>query len=114
MNKLIKIIMMTTILSLSSLYGHGGGHGTHNKKEVSKSYIQRKATQEVLSLVKNKRIDTSWSNKPILNIVKTKYNHNDEWVISFNNLDIKDKTKQTIYIFISTYGDVKGANYTGK
>jgi hypothetical protein len=44
---------------------------------------------------------------------KTQYNYNNEWVVSFENLEIKDKSKQTIYIFVSVYGDIEGANYTG-
>ena len=113
MKTLIKAMLIVLALSFTTLWGHGGGH-MPTQKEVSKSNIQKTAKQELLGLLKYKKIDKSWSNKPISNMKRTQYNYNNEWVVSFENLEIKDKTKQTLYIFVDVYGDIKGANYTGK
>ena len=46
-------------------------------------------------------------------ISKIEKSNSDDWVVSFNNLKIKKKRKQNLYIFVGIYGDIKGANYTG-
>ena len=122
MNTLIKTTLMTTALTSGTLYagsGHShsneGGHGhSHTQEEVSKEDIQKTANQQLMQLVGNGKINKSWSDTPILNMKKKKFHHNIEWVVSFRNKESKDKTKQILYIFVSLYGKVTGANYTGK
>ena len=118
MTRLLKTLLMTMILSLSSLQGHGGGHShSHDapaKEEVSKSAIKKMAKQELKRLTVQKKIDGSWLFVPISKMSKTNYNYNNEWIVEFKNVGIKEKSKQTLYVFISVYGDLMGANYTGK
>ena len=122
MKKLIKATVVTLTLSFTTLFAGGNhSHGSHGhshsapiKEEVSKTSIKEMAKQEVKRLTLEKKIDNSWLFIPISKMKKTQYNYNNEWVVSFENLAIKDKTKQTLYIFISVYGDLTGANYTGK
>ncbi|MCF6339903.1 MAG: DUF6488 family protein [Sulfurimonas sp.] len=121
MKKLIKTTVVTLALSLTTLYagsghshddGHDHGH-TKAQKEVSKSVIEKTANQKLAELVKNKKIKKNWLNVSISNMEKKKFNSKDEWIVSFNNNQIKDKNKQTLYIFVDEYGKVTGANYTG-
>jgi len=119
---LMKTTIMAVALTSGTLYagsGHShsdeGGHGhSHTQKEVSKTDIQKTANQQLMQLVENGKIDASWSDTPILNMKKKQFHHNMEWVVSFRNKESKDKTKQTLYIFVSLYGKVTGANHTGK
>lgn len=116
MKTLIKIVVMTTVLGLSSLYAHGGARHNHNvsapvQEETSKNSIKKLAKQEVKRLAVAKKIDNNWLFIPISRMKKTQYN---EWIISFKNSAIKDETKQTLYIFVSVHGDLTGANYTGR
>jgi hypothetical protein len=118
MKKLIKATVVTLALSLTTLYAsgsHNDGHGhSHAQKEVSKVDVQKTAKKQLARLIKNNKIDDSWSNTAIKNIQKKKFKHSEEWVVTFNNKQIKDKSKQTLYIFVTKYGEVTGANYTGK
>ena len=90
------------------LYAHGG----HNHK--SKSAIQQIAKKKIAQLIRNSKIDKSWSSPYILNTKKKQFGNKTEWVVSLENSYIKDKTKQIIYVFVGEDGEVNGANYTGK
>ncbi len=122
MKKLIKATAITLTLSLTTLHagsghshddGHGHGHN-HTQEKVKKSVIEKTANQKLEKLVENKKINKSWSNISISNMKKKKFNSKNEWVITYNNNQIKDKNKQTLYVFVNEYGKVTGANYTGK
>jgi hypothetical protein len=65
-------------------------------------------------LVKKGTIDNSWGTAGVSNTEKKRFGNNNEWVVSFDNPQIKDKSKQTLYVFIGLTGEVTGANYTGK
>jgi len=120
MKTLIKTAIVAVALTCGTLYAggdhsHDGEHGhSHTQVEVSKADIKNGAIQELESLVQKGKIDKSWSNTPVSDMKKKQFHHNTEWVVSFKNKDIKDKTKQTLYIFFSLYGKTTGANYTGK
>jgi len=120
MKTLIKTTIVAVALTCGTLYAggshsHDGEHGhSHTQVEVSKSYVEKVAIQDRMKLIKKKQIDASWSNIPTLNIEKKQFHHNTEWVVSFKNEKIKDKSKQVLYIFVSLYGQVTGANYTGQ
>ena len=136
---MIKATIVTLALGLTTLYagsGHthdedshkgndhsqkentheGHGHAQHDnpfKNEVSKETIERAAMQEVQSLVAQKKIPESWKFVPISKIGKTHYGDTDDWVVGFDNIKIKKKERQTLYIFVSVGGEIRGANYTG-
>jgi len=120
MKTLMKVTVVTLALSLTTLYAGGGhnhddGHGhSHTQKEVSKSDIQKTAKKQLARLIRNNKINKNWSEISIANMQKKKFNYKEEWVVSFNNKQIKDTKKQTLYIFITKYGEVTGANYSGK
>lgn len=120
MKTLIKTTIVAVALTCSAAYAggshsHNGEHGhSHTQTEVSKASIEKTANQELAGLVQSGKIDKNWSNTPILNMKKKQFHHNTEWVVSYKNKAIKDKAKQTLYIFVSLYGKPTGANYTGK
>ena len=124
MKTLIKTTLVALTLSFTALHagsGHNHSHGSNGhshsapvQEEVTKASIKEIAKQKVKRLTLAKKIDDSWLFVPISKMKKIQFNHNYEWVISFHNSEIKEKTKQTLYIFISVYGDLIAANYTGK
>lgn len=139
MSKLIKATLVTLALSSITLvagsdhthgedshkaHDHSQKENTHKshdhakhdnpfKNEVSKETIEKAAMQEVQSLVAKKKIPESWKHVPISKIGKTHYGDTDDWVVGFDNMKIKSKKRQTLYIFVSVGGDIRGANYTG-
>jgi hypothetical protein len=83
------------------------------KPGMSKEGIEKAAKAEVQSLVAKKKIPKSWKSMPISKIGKTHYGDTDDWVVGFDNMQIKNKERQTLYIFVSVGGKIRGANYTG-
>lgn len=119
MKRLIKATVVTLALSFTTLYAAGGhshddGHGhSHSPKEVSKADVQKTAKVQLKRLIRHNKINKSWSNTAVEDMQKKKFKHGEEWVVTFNNKKSEDKSKQTLYIFITKYGEVTGANYTG-
>ncbi len=123
MKILIKSVVVLLALSCTILYSsdedshskhkHEGHEHSHNNGIKSKS-IQKIANTEVKRLVSEKKIAKSWDSMPITKLGRTHDAYIDDWVVVYENLKIKKKSRQTLYIFISKKGNVTGANYTGK
>ena len=116
MTKLIKASLVVLALTFTSLYAKNGydyyyyGNGGSSYKKLNKTSIVKIAKAEVKRLTMEKKIPKSWKSIPISKIHKS---NNDDWVVTFNNLKIKKKSKQNLYIFVGIYGKVKGVNHTG-
>ncbi len=104
MKRIVTILLFITAL----LFGHGG----HNHK--SKSAIQQIAKKKIAELIQSKKINKSWKRPYVLDTKKKYFGKLQEWIVSFENSDIKDPKKKIIYVFVSEEGKVQGANYTGK
>jgi hypothetical protein len=129
MTKLIKFSIVSLIFGISSVYAsseqtHTKGHSEHNashkhinhvrlKNEVDKKTIEKMAIQELQRLILAKKISPSWEGLPISKIGKTHYGDTNDWVVGFDNLRIKNIKRQTLYIFVSVTGEIRGVNYTG-
>jgi hypothetical protein len=132
MKKLInKLFIITAIVLLTNpLYAkerhaldelhikvkHEHTHSCSAKEELFKKDIQRAARKRLWMLTQKKKIATSWLEVPIVSTDKKKFMNirNAEWVVNYRDLNIKNKKKQNIYIFVDLYGHVTGANYIGK
>jgi len=91
-----------------------GGHGNHGHGPVTEEQVKAKAKRTMLNLVKRKVIDQSWTSANPSKAEKKTFAKGEEWVVSFQNTQIKDKSKQTLYIFFSLNGHYIAANYSGK
>ena len=122
MKILIKAMLISVALSFTTLYaGDGHSHSGHNhvshdalQKEMTNTAVKKIAKQEVKRLASKKKIAKSWKSMPISKIGRTHHADTNDWVVVFENLKIKNKARQNLYIFVSVYGDVTGANYTGE
>jgi len=122
-----KLIIIVMVLMVSSLYAkekhtqdelhiqtkHEHTHSCAAKEELSKKGIQRAARKRLWMLVQEKKIDASWLEVPIVSTDKKKFEENIEWVVIYRDLNIENKKKQNIYIFVDFYGHVVGVNYIG-
>ncbi len=64
-------------------------------------------------LAEHDKIDKSWADASLLEVKEKKFGKFTEWVVSFDNDKIKDKSERTLYMFLNLKGRVLGANYTG-
>jgi len=93
---------------------HEHNHSCAAKVELSKKDIQRAARKRLWVLTQEKKIPVSWLEVPIVSTDKKLFVDKVEWVVNYQDLNVKNKTKQNVYIFVDLYGHVMGANYTGK
>ncbi len=119
MNKLIKTSLIVLALAfnfnpLNASGNHDGHSHSHDKKEVTKAAANKEATKKINKLIKANKIEKSWTKASLINVKKKKFGHDMEWVFSFKNDKVKNTKKQVIYVFVDLYGEVTGANYTGK
>jgi len=128
MKRFIQVTVVTLALSFTALYagsGHSHSHDSHGHnhshhehsaldKTLSNTEIKKIAKQKVETLVLKKKIPKSWNSAEISKLGKDQSGRSNDWVVVFENTKIKNKTKQNLYIFLNLYGDVAGANYTGK
>lgn len=117
MTKLIRALLLFLALTFTTLYAKNGydyyyyGNGGATYKKLNKTSIIKIAKAEVKRLTMKKKIPKSWRSLPISKIHKS---NNDDWIVTFNNVKIKKRSKQNLYIFVDIYGQITGANYTGR
>jgi len=105
----------------TSKHDHAHKHGPRQdgdsnlmvQMKENKETIEINAKKKVQELVLKNKIPQSWASVPMMKMEKAK-NKTTDWEVSFHNVKIKDKMKQTLYVFVSAYGKVVGVNYTGK
>lgn len=108
------IICLVVLLSFTVTGAYAGaGHSHGPKTEITESEASAKATQLVAAIVKQGKLDASWTQLQPEEVQKKSFKDRSEWVIIFNNSAEKDSAKQKLYVFLSLYGQYLGANHTG-
>ncbi|MEA3370776.1 MAG: DUF6488 family protein [Campylobacterota bacterium] len=113
--KLIKIFIMAILLtcSFTSLNAHGTHKHAEKKAGVTETVANDIAKVYLKKLIKEAKVESSWSKSSIINSEKKMFHKHKEWVVSFGNDSMKDVEKKILYIFVGMDAKVTGANYTG-
>ena len=108
MKKIIKSIVSAVVVmfAITSSVFAGAGH-SHNASEAK---IERNAKMGVKRYIKANKIPKSWANAKMVKMEKEEREGGD-WIVTFKNNQIKDKSKNTLNIYLTTYGKVQGGNY---
>jgi len=121
MKNLTKIYLLMAAIGFISPVFAGAGHSHdkegghhHSSGPITEAKAKSKAMRTVKNLVSRGVINKSWTSSKPVKAEKKTFSKGLEWVISFNNKSVKDKEKQTLYIFYSLDGHYIAANYTGK
>lgn len=99
--------------SVTVMAGAGHDH-SHGHEAISQGQAELVATENVRRLVEKGKLDESWRSIKFSKIEKKTFSGQPEWVVVFNNDNIADPKKRTLYVFLSIGGDYLAANYTGK
>ena len=110
MKLILQLLLIITFTAINTLNLYAGTGHSHN---VSIKEINKIAKIELKKLIKTKRIDVSWKNAKKMSTKQQKTSSGKEWIVSFKNKNVKNISKQIIYIYLTTYGKFKGANYKG-
>lgn len=124
MKKIISVSILLTMLVLIAPVHAGSGHSHdkdgghsnhgHSHGSINDDTAKTKAMNMLASLVKKGIVDKSWEGANPLAAEKKTFAKGPEWVVSFKNDKIADKSKQTLYIFYSLDGHYIASNYTGR
>jgi hypothetical protein len=116
MKKMVTALFFSTLLLAFPVAPviAGAGHSHGPQKAISSEQAASRASEFIVRMVDAKKIDASWVKIAPDNVEKKTFSQGPEWVITFKNINIKDPTKQTLYMFLSLSGDALGANYTGQ
>ncbi|MGE4396136.1 MAG: DUF6488 family protein [Sulfurimonas sp.] len=120
MKNLLKSLAVLAAISSTTLFAgsghsHDGEHGhSHTLVKVSEKKVKQTAKRELQGLIKRAKIDKSWSSIEAQSMEKKSFDGKMEWVVVFMNKSVKDVKKQKLHIFVTEYGEVTGANYSGK
>lgn len=115
-------ILNTTLVLSCLLFGApvmaGSGHshdedGGHALGPVSSEEAENRATKKMEQLANAGKIDSNWSGTKATRVEQKTYAKGPEYVITFKNDNVTDKTKQTLYLFFSPDGHYIAANYSG-
>ena len=121
MKNLTKIYLLIAAFGFTAPVYAGGGHSHdkdgghgHSSGPISESQAKTKATRTMNNLASRGVINKSWTSSKLVKAEKKSFSKGPEWIVSFKNESVKDKAKQTLYIFYSLDGHYIAANYTGK
>ncbi len=115
MKKCSIFLLILFVLSFSLAYGgeEGDGHSHELTEEISSSQAKQKALDVIMKAVIKEKVPESWSQIKPATIKQKTYKQGPEWVVTFNNPAIKNKGKQTLYVFLSLTGHFLAVNFTG-
>ena len=86
----------------------------HHKKPVNEDVAKSKGKENIQRLIKEKKVESSWTESKLEKIEKKKFGKKTEWVLTYVNTSIKDESKKKLYIFLKISGEYIAANHTGK
>ena len=114
MKKIILSLIFSGLMGLNSATVFAGPGHAHSHGPISKQKAIAKAEQQLAKLVKKGKVDKSWQGKQASSAEQKTYNGEKEWLVTFKNPDLSDKSKQTLYMFFKIDGHYLATNYTGK
>jgi hypothetical protein len=107
-------------VALASLTGQSAwAHGNHKhqtaKAEIGEERARTRAQQELERLVSVQKLEASWKESGQLKGVEKKRTGPAwEWLATFENPTVSDKSKKILYVFLKPTGEFVAANFTGK
>ncbi len=111
--------MIITILVVG-IFGAGGvmaGEDSschfHGNKVATEETVIKCASDRKEVLIKQGKIDASWKTIERDKIEMVDGKKGKEWLVTFNNLAVDDKTKEKLYMFFTAPGNFIAANFTG-
>ena len=112
MKNILTAIICSAIFATAPAFA-GASHG-HSHGAITKEQATQKAEQRLNKLVKDDKIVKSWNNKKATRVEQKTYSGQQEWVVTFNNPTLSDKSKQKLYMFFQLDGHYLATNFTGK
>jgi hypothetical protein len=116
----MKKLLIATLLTIG-IIGTGGamaGESSschfHGKKVATEETVISCAAERKEILIMDGKIDPSWEMIEQDKIELVGGKKGKEWLVTFTNPAVADKTKEKLYMFFTAPGNFIAANFTGK
>ncbi|MDP1549058.1 MAG: DUF6488 family protein [Nitrosomonas sp.] len=110
----ITILTATLIFSSGSIAGEASSCHFHGKTQVTEEVVINCAVERKDILIKQGKIDPSWKAIEQDKIELVDGKKGKEWLVTFTDPTVDDKTKEKLYMFFTAPGNFIAANFTGK
>jgi hypothetical protein len=114
-------LLSVALASLASLAGQSAlAHENHQHQtaqaEIGEERAKVRAQQELERLISIQKLEASWKESGQLKGVEKKKGTGPawEWLATFENPTVADKSKKVLYVFLKPTGEFVAANFTGK
>lgn len=109
-----KQLFLGSVLTLVTISAgaHVGGHD--ESQPITQDQAAARAEKIVPVLIKDKKLDASWSKRERKDVKLQDTGSGRVWVVSYRKLAEKDPKKQNLFIFIDDLGNYLNMNHTGK
>ncbi|MDH5258778.1 MAG: DUF6488 family protein [Gammaproteobacteria bacterium] len=109
------IMVVLLLFTLSPTVNAGPGHGhSHGHEPIAKDVANRMAVKKIDELIEKGVIPKSWQGIKASGVTRKAFKAGPEWVITFENGAIKEKSKQKLFVFFTEDGRYTATNYTGE
>lgn len=107
-------LTITTALANPVMAGPGDGCHFHGSKPTAESVVIKCADQRKESLVKDGKLEASWSTIKHESISMIDGKKSKEWRVVYKNPSATDKAKASLFMFFTPVGNFIAANHTGQ
>ena len=108
------LTLTTALWTAAAFASEGGSCHFHGNKPAAEATASGCAAQRKDALVKNGKLDASWSAVKQDKIESVDGKKGKEWKVTFKDAAAKDKTKETLYMFFTPAGNFIASNFTGQ
>ena len=106
-NLLVAVVLGLTV-STTAFAGSGHSHAPVTKEAVSEMALKKRD-----QLLKNGKLDKSWSDVAVGTVEQKTFKKKPEWVVTFRNETVADEAKRTLYMFYALDGHYLASNFSG-
>lgn len=92
----------------------GGSCHFHGNKPAAEATVNGCAAQRKDALVKGGKLEASWAAVKPQSIEAVEGKKGKEWKVTFKNTAVKDRSKETLYMFFTLPGNFIATNFTGQ
>ena len=107
-------MLVATWIGQPAVASEGGSCHFHGSKPAAEATVLGCAQQRKEALVKGGKIDASWQSIKHEKVEAVDGKKGKEWKVTFKDPVVKDKSKETLYIFFTAPGNFIAANFTGQ
>lgn len=112
---LMSMILVTGIIGAGgAVAGESGTCHFHGKKIATEEIVSNCAAERKELLIMDGKIDPLWERIEQDKIELVDGKKGKEWLVTFVNRAVADKTKEKLYMFFTAPGNFIAANFTGK